>query len=163
MGLWDFSRFGLQLLTLTPNLLNSQSFISGWGGKWQPISNFGILADLDSGTKVGNRLSPTPLPQKWNFGILADLDSGSKVGNRLLPSPSKNKWDFGISADVDSGSKVGNWLSSTPTSFPLGNGTFGGILADFDLDQKLEIGCNLTPSASKMTIWAFYEIESFGN
>ena len=81
IGLWDFSRFGLNIKS------------------WKLVTNhppppphsptqwdFGILADLDSVSKVGSWVTPLP-PVWWKFGILPDLDSAPKVGSCSWPPP----------------------------------------------------------------------------
>ena len=80
MGIWDFSKFGLSIKSW--KLVSTNPLPAPW--TWE----LGILANLDSASKVENWFPPTPPPpQTWEFGILANLDLASIVGNWFPPPP----------------------------------------------------------------------------
>ena len=95
MRLWDFSKFELRnehskLVILKPP----------W--KW----DFGILANLNSETKLGSwsSWSPPPPPQKWDYGIPPPQEEKLEIGCQPpppcyshLPSPRQ----FGFWAELD--------------------------------------------------------------
>ena len=161
MRIWDFSKFGLSI--------KSWKLVSTDPSPPSETWEFGILANLDSASKIGNWFPLTSLPpwswefeqiwtrhQKleigfhqplppppwtWEFGILANLDSASKVGNwfPLTPLPPWT-WEFGILANLDSASKVGNWFPPPPPQ--MGIWDFSGPFRRYDPSET-----NLWPSA----------------
>ena len=99
MGIWDFSKFGLsiknwKLVSMDPPPIPP----STW--------DFGILANLDPASKVGNWLPPdTPPPPitlhmgLWDFSKFGLSIKSWKLVSTDTPLPSWT-WEFGILVDI---------------------------------------------------------------
>ena len=90
---------------------------------------FGILANFNSASKVGNWFPPTPFPhQSWKFWILANLDLASKVleiGFHQPPPPFPTPpSDMGIWDFSKFGLSIKSWklVSTNPHQPPIGHG-----------------------------------------
>ena len=110
------------------------------------FSRFGIWTQ-DQKSEVGHQPhSPLPPPTGHReFGILADLDSGSKVVSwsprsppppppHITPTPTRHREIWFLADLEDSGSKVGSW-SHPPPPPPTGHMEFW-ILAYFESGAK---------------------------
>ena len=106
----DFSKFGLSI--------KSWKLVSTTPPSPHQTWEFGILAKLDSASKVGNWFPPNPPPphRTWEFGILANWTQHQKLGigfHQPPPLPHRT-WEFRILANLDSASKVVNWFPPNP-------------------------------------------------